>query len=107
MSNHSSLTERQQFWLEHLRSCAARGQSLSVYASDQGLSVSAFQQAKSRLRQRGIWPATGPHFVRVEAVVSTAAAVPGLYRVSLPNGVVVESASGDLSAVLLAAARLP
>ena len=38
MSKLSSLTKRQQFWLEHLRSCAAGGLSLSVYAAEEGLS---------------------------------------------------------------------
>ncbi len=108
MSKLSSLTKRQQFWLEHLRSCAAGGLSLSVYAAEEGLSVGALQQAKTRLQRGGLWPVVGPGFVRVQPTISpVATAAPVVYRVSLPNGVVVESASGDLSAVLLAAARLP
>ena len=105
MLKYSSLTARQQFWFEHLRACAAGGQTLSTYAAEQGLSLSAFQQAKTRLHQRGLWPAVGPRFVRVQPAPSMT--VSSVYRVSLPNGVVVESAGGDLSAVLSAAARLP
>ena len=108
MSNLSALTKRQQFWFEHLRSCAARGLSLTVYAAEEGLPVGALQQAKTRLHRRGLWPAVRPRFVRVQPATSAVAtAAPVEYRVSLPNGVVVESTSGDLSAVLLAAARLP
>ena len=104
MSKVSALTARQQFWLEHLRVCARRGQSWSSYAAEQGLSISAFQQAKSRLQQRGLWLAAGPGFVRVQAAPSPPVA--SVYRVSLPNGVVVESAGDDWSAVLAAAARV-
>lgn len=50
------LTALQQFWFDHLRGCAAQGKTLSTYAAEQGLSISAFQQAKSRLPQRGLWP---------------------------------------------------
>ena len=108
MSNLSVLTKRQQFWLEHLRSCAAQGCALSAYATEEGLSGGALQQAKMRLHRRGLWPAVRPRFVRVQPATSAVAtAAPVVYRVSLPNGVVVESTSGDLSAVLLAAARLP
>jgi hypothetical protein len=108
MSNLSSLTARQQFWLAHLQSCAARGESLTAYATEEGLSVGALQQAKRRLQRGGLWPSVGAGFVRVQpAIGRVARAALVVYRVSLPNGVVVESESGDLSAVLLAAARLP
>ena len=108
MAKESSLTGRQQFWVGHLRACVARGQSLSAYAGDEGLSIGALYEVKSRLRRRGLWPVPGPRFVRVQASTSAPTAVPAaLYRVSLTNGLVVESAGGDLSAVLSAAARLP
>ena len=106
MSNISSLTPRQRFWVEHLRQCAARGQTLSAYATEHGLNIGALYEAKSRLHQRGLWPA--PRFVRVQPTRAAAPApVPTVYRISLPNGVVVESAGGELSAVLAAAAALP
>lgn len=107
MARESSLTARQQFWVEHLRAWAARGQALSAYATAEGLSLGALYEVKSRLRRRGLWPLPGPRFVRVQAASAPSAVAPALYRVSLPNGVVVESAGGELSAVLSAAARLP
>ena len=71
--------------------------------AEEGLSVGALQQAKMRLHRRGLWPAVRPRFVRVQPATSAVAtAAPVVYRVSLPNGVVVESTSGDLSAVWLA-----
>ena len=106
MVKESSLTARQQFWVAHLRACAARGQSLSAYADDEGLSIGALYEVKSRWRRRGLWPVPSPRFVRVQAASAPTAVPPALYRVSLPNGVVVESAGGDWSAVSSAAARL-
>ena len=108
MSKGSSLTPRQQFWAEHLRQCAERGQSLAAYAAAHGLKVGGLYEAKSHLRRRGLWPAAASRFVRVQPTrAGEAPLVPTVYRVSLPNGVVVETAGGELSAVLRAAAQLP
>ena len=108
MSKGSSLTPRQQFWAEHLRQCAERGQSLAAYAAEHGLKVGGLYEAKSHLRRRGLWPAAASRFVRVQPTrANEAPLLPTVYRVSLPNGVVVETAGGELSAVLRAAAQLP
>ncbi len=40
------LTERQQFWQEHLRRCEAQGLKLKAYALSHGLSVAAMYAAK-------------------------------------------------------------
>lgn len=107
MSKVSLLTPRQQFWIEHLRQCAERGQSLSAYAAEHGLKVGALYEAKSRLRRRGLCPVPAPRFVRVQPVRPAVTPLPTVFRVSLPNGVVVETAGGELCAVLSAAAQLP
>ena len=108
MSTVSSLTPRQQFWAEHLRLCAERGKSLAAYAAAHGLKVSGLYEAKSHLRRRGLWPVAGPRFVRVQTTRANEAPLgPTVYRVSLPNGVVVEAAGDELSTVLRAAAQLP
>ena len=109
MSSSSSLTPRQRFWIEHLRQCAERGLSLSAYAVEQGLKVSSLYEAKSQLRRRrGLSPVPAPQFVRVQPVrIAEAFSPPPMFRVSLPNGVVVEASGGELSAVLSAAAQLP
>ena len=108
MSKGSSLTPRQQFWAAHLRQCAEHGQSLAAYAAEHGLKIGGLYEAKSRLRRRGLWPAAASRFVRVQATrTGETPPVPSVYRVSLPNGVVVEAAGGELSTVLRAAAQLP
>ena len=101
MTKRSSLTARQQHWVAHLQACAVRNLTLSAYAAEQGLSVGALKQARTRLRGLGLWPVAAAGFVRVET-----APAPVMVRVSLPNGVVVETAGSELDAVLLAAARL-
>jgi len=108
MSSSKSLSPRLRYWLAHLQACAQRGMSLSAYASAQDLKVGALYEAKSRLRRRGAWPPPGARFVRVQGTPVQAA--PGLraslFRISLPNGVVVEMAGDEVSTVLEAAARL-
>ena len=108
MSKVSSLTPRQQFWAKHLQQCAERGQSLAAYAAAHGLKVGGLYETKSHLRRRGIWPAAARQVVRVHArrVIEPPLA-PTVYRVLLPNGVVVATAGGELSVVLRAAAQLP
>jgi len=102
MSKVPALTFRQQYWIAHLEACAKRGQPLAVYAREHSVSLSGLYEAKSSLRRRGLWPAASARFVRVESVASAG----WMCRISLPNGVVVETAGGELSAVLSAAAAV-
>ena len=109
MSEKKTLTPRLRYWREHLQACASRGMSVSAYAAAEGLKVGGLYEAKSRLRKLGLWPVQGPRFVRLQAEEPIRAAAPSnapLCRVSLPNGVVVETAGADLAALLQAAAHL-
>ena len=105
------LTERQQFWLDHLRVCREQGQRLRGYAKAHGLSVSGLYTAHSTLKSRGVLtePApSAPTFVPVRISPGAAA-----FRVHLPNGVVVEvpahvHVEGTACATVLdCASRLP
>lgn len=108
MSDKNAVTPRLRYWSEHLQTCAARGMTLSAYAAAEGLKAGALYEAKSRLKQRGWWPLPGSRFVRVHPGRSSTAAPAGspLCRVTLPNGVVVETAGSDLATVFQAAAQL-
>ena len=88
MSSPTPLTDRQQFWLEHLRACGSR--SLKAYAAEHGLSISALYEAKSRLKRKGSLAQTPARFVRVQrdAPPRTAA----VCRIHLRNGTLVEVA---------------
>ena len=48
------LTERQQFWLDHLRVCREQGHTLRGYAKAHGLSVSGLYTAHLTLKSRGV-----------------------------------------------------
>ena len=88
MSTHSSLTERQRFWLEHLRACGSG--SLKAYAEQHALEVGALYEAKSRLKRKGMLDAPPARFVRVER--DTPELSPALWRIHLHNGTLVEVA---------------
>jgi hypothetical protein len=83
-------TPRQRFWLEHLEACRTQGGSLKAYALAHDLSPGALYAAKSELKRRGALPAsTLPVPVPRLLPVHIARGAP-MFRVLLPNGVVVE-----------------
>ena len=88
MSTHSSLTERQRFWLEHLRACGSG--SLKVYAEQHALEVSSLYEAKSQFKRKGMLDAPAARFVRVQR--DTPELSPALWRIHLRNGTLVEVA---------------
>lgn len=111
MTQSQLLPRRLAFWAEHLQQCSLRGQRLSHYAAEHGLSASSLYAARSTLRRRGMWPLPRTRFLRVETdpgsrAGGTPSVAPALYRIALPNGVVVETAGGELDTVLIAAAAL-
>ncbi len=65
------LSERQRYWLDHLRTAEAKGEQLKGYAKRLGLSEYSMYEAKRRLRESGvIAPASqrkvpSPGFARV------------------------------------------
>ena len=48
------LTERQRHWLGHIRAAERKAEPLTVYAEQQGLSVSSLYEAKRHLRKAGV-----------------------------------------------------
>jgi len=105
MAPRSQLTERQRFWLEHLRACG--NGSLKVYAEAHELDVRALYEAKARLKRRGLLPGARPaQFVRVHGTAPASA--PALCRIHLANGAVVELACepGDWPRLLADVAAL-
>ena len=83
-------TPRQRFWLEHLEACRTQGSSLKAYALAHDLSPGALYAAKSDLKRRGAMSASSlPVSAPKLLPVHIARAAP-MFRVLLPNGVVVE-----------------
>ena len=93
------LTERQRHWFKHIRAAERKGEPLTTYAEQQGLSVSSLYEAKRHLRKAGIIAAANgsgkperaiPEFVPVsirEPVHSRNGAV---LRVRLSSGAMLE-----------------
>jgi len=109
MSKRSTaLTERQQFWLRHLRACGDG--SVKAYAAAHELSASSLYEARSKLRREGRLAAARPaRFARVERAQPGRGAGSTLCRIHLRNGAVVEVAcAGEgLEALLASVAALP
>ena len=90
-----NLSERQRFWLKHLRTAERKGEPLNAYAERLGLSESSLYEAKRRLRACGvISPAPqrrvfSPAFARV-AVADARGAAPASLRVRLASGALLE-----------------
>ena len=106
------LTNRQRYWLEHFRACAASQEALSVYAKRCGLNAQTMYAAKNRLKALQLGDDEGgastqpPKFVRVKMGASGCAS--GQCQVYLPNGARVELSLRDtpLESVLRSVAAL-
>ena len=55
MSETTELTERQQYWLEHIEACDESGCSAKEYAEQRGLSLSGLYNARCVLKKKGVW----------------------------------------------------
>ena len=88
MSTPLSLTDRQRFWLDHLRACGSG--SLKAYAEKHSLELGTLYEAKSRLKRKGALEATATRFAREQCEAPSAP--PSVCRIHLCNGTVVEVA---------------
>lgn len=104
-------TERDQFWLDHEAKLSGTDLTAKAYAAEQGLSLHALYQARKRLRMLGLLPpAASPRsskkssakavsFAKVEFRSPAAAAAE--FRLSLPNGYVLEWSGGELPSAVV------
>jgi hypothetical protein len=107
MERSKGATERDQFWLDHEAALTTSGQSAKEYAAGKGLSLSAFYQARKRLRELGLFAPAAPRrassrksfgnkpvsFTRVQV---TPEACEPRFRVELPGDVVLEWTGGEV-----------
>ena len=98
MSN-KPITERQQFWLDHLKAADDQGMTLVAYAKDNDLKVKDLYQWKTSLTRRGFWAAStvtkSADFVAVKTKSPST-----LCSLVLPNGIRLEF-QGALSSDLI------
>jgi hypothetical protein len=112
----SNLTDKEQYWLNHLQQCQVSGQNMAAYAKAQGLGLKSFYRWRKRLRflQAGRQGTVLPSFHRIR-LTGSAVAVPAQnnalsLRVHLPNGIdcdVKQLTIATLNEALLALAKLP
>lgn len=109
---NDELTERQRFWLRHLRACEVSGQTSIDYAKAHGLKVKSLYSARKALAEKGALPPTPPPvngFQRIK-VAGNPRAGERQWHVQLPNGLAVsfdgKVDADTLSLVLTTAASL-
>ncbi len=96
-------TERDRFWLDHEAALAKSGRTAKAYAAEHGLSLHAFYQARKRLWALG-WPPAAeqsrkkpsPKAVAFSKVELRGQMPPAEFRLSLPNGFVLEWSGAEL-----------
>jgi len=93
------LTERQRHWLRHIRAAERKDEPLTVYAEQQGLSVSSLYEAKRHLRETGVIAAASgtkkpkqvvPEFVSVSVREPVHSVNGTVLRVRLSSGALLE-----------------
>jgi len=107
-SQETPLTDRQRYWLEHIRACETSGKGVAEYAVAQGLDAKAMYAGKKVLVKKGIMPRTRrSRFQRAQVMAPVSDSA---WCVQLPNGLlVVFSGTVDaktLSTVLTTAAAV-
>ena len=105
-----SLTERQQYWLKHIRACDASGQTSIDYAREHDINVNSMYSARKALAEKGtLPPAQSIRFQKVR-VMGSSPASDSQWNVQLPNGLTVSFGgtvdAATLSLVLSTAAAL-
>ena len=93
-----SITERQQYWLDHVKAAAAFEGTMAEYATRHELKVGVLYEWKRKLRRLGLLPGKAPRpaFVAVNSPPVPSSSC----NVVLRNGVRVQF-SGDLDAQAL------
>jgi len=54
-------TDRQQYWLKHIRACDAAGKPSVDYARENGIEVSAMYSGRKALAEKGALTKPRPH----------------------------------------------
>jgi C4-dicarboxylate-specific signal transduction histidine kinase len=96
--NH--LTERQQYWLKHIRACEAANMTTIDYAREHGLKAKSMYSARKALAENGALPAVPDSPFQKVKVASASTLPESQWRVQLPNGTAV-SFGGTIDAATL------
>lgn len=99
-SENIPLTERQQYWLKHIRACDAAGQTSIDYARAHGLNVKSMYSARKGLAEKGTLPRPQTNRFQKAQVINDTRSLDSQWQIQLPNGAVV-GFSGTVDAVTL------
>ena len=109
-TDDTSLTERQQYWLKHIRACDASGKTTIDYARKHGINVKSMYSARKALAEKGTPPRPQPTRFQQVQVVAGNRANDSQWSVQLPNGLAVSFSgivdAATLSLILTTAAAL-
>jgi hypothetical protein len=84
--SHKPITERQQYWLDHILAADVFNGTLVEYASVEGLKVKDLYQWKTLLSRRGLLPGKKSSLAFVAVTASVLPPVTSMSML-LPNGV--------------------
>lgn len=85
----AALTERQQYWLKHIRACDGAGQTSVDYARQHGMNVKSLYSARKALARKGRLPRPKPPQFQKVQVSSDHGHSDCQWHIQLPNGVVI------------------
>lgn len=105
---HIQLTETQQQWLAHFNQSQNQQLSMSAYAKQKGLSLKAFYNARKVLLTKGAIECSTEDENLLPANI---AGKPinnehSICRITLMNGIIVETPATDITALLKMASQL-
>jgi hypothetical protein len=88
-TDNAPLTERQQYWLNHIRACDGGGKTSVEYAREHGINVKSLYSARKALAEKGSLPRSHPPRFQKAQVSSRPVRGDSQWQVQLPNGVVI------------------
>lgn len=89
----STLTDKQQYWLDHFQQADASGKTLAQYADDAGLNIQLLYNWRKKLRSQGLLPSFAP---RGEPAAHFARVIRSASEICEPNALVLATGSVTL-----------
>ncbi|ABK42846.1 hypothetical protein Mmc1_3294 [Magnetococcus marinus MC-1] len=86
----SVLSEKQRYWLDHLRSCRSEVGTIKEYAEVHKLSLPSLYFWKRKLTQMGFLEESGSGKRRFQRLELSSKSSAGVCRIQFPNGMTVE-----------------
>ena len=109
-TDNTPLTERQHYWLKHIRACDAAGQTSVDYVRAHGINVKSLYWARKALAEKNVLPRPQASRFHEAQLSISSIRTDCQWHIQLPNGVMVAFGGAvdaqSLSLVLRTWARL-